>query len=305
MPRPRLRPAAYCCSPAGAQVPVPLLRGLGPASSLGHGLPVAGRLRLGDVDLGVGRPATARRPATEAVLWLTDERRLDVAIAWRRLVDLFPVTGLWPLQLTPLGADQHDRPWDSGELEPVPLARVDALQTAVVLAHGWADSLVPLGDDPYVEHLRPFGAAFPGLAPPLRHQDRPATVPADAVERWKPARLGLVRCRRPADAVASIGWQGAINSRSAEQVSAVLRSWEDRFGVVLAGLGFATLTLLVPHPPADERAALPLAAELAALCPDVLSEDGPMDGFGYVAGGTIAGLARSLVDRPIWTLWWD
>jgi hypothetical protein len=88
-------------------------------------------------------------------------------------------------------------------------------------------------------------------------------------------------------------------------VSAVLRSWEDRFGVVLAGLGFATLTLLVPHPPGDESEALPIAAELAALCPDVLSEDGPVDGFGYLSGGTVAGLARVVVDRPVWTLWWD
>jgi len=130
-------------------------------------------------------------------------------------------------------------------------------------------------------------------------------LPADAVEPRELTRLGLVRCRRPADAVALIGWQGAINRRSAEEVSAVLRSWEDRFGVVLAALGFATLTLLVPHPPADESEALPLAAELAALCPDVLSEDGPVDGFGYLSGGTIAGLARVLVDRPIWRLWWD
>jgi hypothetical protein len=105
--------------------------------------------------------------------------------------------------------------------------------------------------------------------------------------------------------VALIGWHGAINSRSPEQVSAVLRSWEDRFGVVLAGLRFATLTLLVPHPPRNVSEALPVAAELAALCPDVLSQDGPVAAFGYLSGGTLTGLAGVLVDRPVWTLWWD
>lgn len=75
--------------------------------------------------------------------------------------------------------------------------------------------------------------------------------------------------------------------------------------MVVVALGFATLTLLVPHPPADEAEALPLAAELAAVCPDVLSYDGPLDGFGYRAGGTIGGLARLLVNRSVWTLWWD
>jgi hypothetical protein len=127
----------------------------------------------------------------------------------------------------------------------------------------------------------------------------------DAIAPGPWTRIGLVACRHPADAIAAIGWSGAINRRSSAQVSAVLRSWEERFGTVLAGLGFATLTLLVPHPPEDESEALPIAAELAALCPDVLAEDGPIDGFGYTAEGTVAGLARLLVNRPVWKLWWD
>lgn len=244
-------------------------------------------------------------PGWAAPLRPADDRIPGGATDWRRLVDQFPETGLWPLLLAPLSAEHSDRPWDSGELDPVPLGRVDALDPAAVLADGWADSLVPIGHDPYVEHLRPFGASFPGLATPLRRAGVPASVPAHAVELWPLTRPGLVRCRRPADAVALIGWRGSINRRGAEEVSAVLRSWEDRFGVVLAGLGFATLTLLLPHPPADEAEALPVAAELAALCPDVLSEDGPVEAFGYVAGGTIAGLARVLVGRPVWKLWWD
>jgi len=162
-----------------------------------------------------------------------------------------------------------------------------------------------MGADPYVEHLRPFGADFPGLSAPLRRAEPPASAPADPITPGGRARIGLVPCRRPSDAVAAIGWQGAINRRSPAQVSAVLRSWEERLGTVLAGLGFATLTLLVPYPPADESEALPIAAELAALCPDALAEDGPVDGFGYTAGGTVAGLARLLVNRPIWRLWWD
>ena len=222
--------------------------------------------------------------------------------AWGRLVDEFPETGLWPLALTSLALDGEDRPWGSGELAPIPTADVDALDAAAVLREGWADSLVPMGENPYVEHLRPFGAVFPGLAPPLRPMGR---TPAGLRGRETTTRVELVRCPRPADAVAVIGWRGAINRRTSAQVSAVLRSWEDRFGVLLTGLGFATLTLLVPHPPEDEEEALPIAAELAALCPDVLSEDGPVDGFGYVAGGTIEGLARALVHRPVWTLWWD
>ncbi|MDP5184426.1 DUF4253 domain-containing protein [Blastococcus sp. BMG 814] len=292
-----------------ACVPVPSLWNVGVPSALHPELPAAGRLRLGDVDLGAGRPAVARGTTPDAasvpVLWFADHPSDDPAAMWRRLVDLYPDTGLWPLLLTPLGGGDPDRPWDSGELEPVPLAQVDALHPLAVLARGWAEGLVPMGPDPYVQHLRPFGAGFPGLSAPLRLGARPADVPGDAIDLRGWARIGLVPCGRPADAIAAIGWLGAINSRRAEEVSAVLRSWEDRFGVVLAGLGFATLTLLVPHPPAEVSVALPVAAEMAALCPDVLAEDGPLDGFGYTAGGTIEGLARLLVDRPVWKLWWD
>ena len=258
---------------------------------------------MGEVDLRVGRPVPSPRPDVEPALWLADIAGLDAATAWRRLVDLFPDTGLWPLLLTAL--DQQDRPWSSGELAPSSLASVDALHAAAVLAGGWADSLVPIGENPYVEHLRPFGADFPGLAAPLPQEGPPASVVVDVVDPLRLTRIGLVRCPRPADAIAAIGWRGAIIRLSSEEVSAVLRSWEDRFGVVLIGLGFARLTLLLPHPPSDVAEALPVAAEVAALCPDVLSEDGPVDGFGYEAGGTVAGLARVMVDRQVWTLWWD
>jgi hypothetical protein len=57
-----------------------------------------------------------------------------------------------------------------------------------------------------------------------------------------------------------MGWQGAINSRGAAEVSAVLPSFEDRFGVVLAGLAFATLSLLVPRPPLWWAAGRPVAS---------------------------------------------
>jgi hypothetical protein len=297
--------------PPGALISVPNRGGVDLPSSVRCDLPAAGRLRLGDVDLGIGRPAMARglpcdsgTPPT-AVLWLADGKTVDAGARWRRLVDLYRGSGLWPLVLTPLSTDDPHRPWDSGELEPVPLAGVDALIPESVLAEGWADSLVPIGGDPYVEHLRPYGATFPGLAAPLPRAAAPVPVPADALGNAGWSRIGLVSCRRPADAIAAVGWHGAINSRSAAQVSAVLRSWEERFGLVLAGLGFATLTLLVPHPPRNSAEALPIAAELAALCPDVLAEDGPVNGFGHSAGGTIAGLAELLVDRPVWKLWWD
>src|SRR5215469_17486737 len=54
---------------------------------------------------------------------------------------------------------------------------------------------------------------------------------------------------------------GACNSRTASELAAVLRSWEDRFGVRLLEVGFADIRLLVSRPPQTLEAAQPIAAE--------------------------------------------
>ncbi len=264
------------------------------------GLPKAGPLRVDDVELGPGRPVDAVRPCLTSSgprrprLWVSDAPVPDAALVWRRLVDRFPQTGLWPLVLHSLAGDDS-RPWDAGELEPASGADVDTLDPARLLAEGWADALVLIGQNPRVAHLDPFGARFPGLADALP-RSAPSSVSLTALPPGGAARIGLVRCRRPADAVALAGWLGAINVTGPAEISAVLRSWEERFGVVLAGLGFDTMTLLVPHPPVDEQQGLLIAAEIAAFCPDALWQ-------GHAT--TIAGLARLLVDVPVWHLWFD
>ncbi|WP_051684265.1 DUF4253 domain-containing protein [Blastococcus sp. URHD0036] len=275
----------------GAHIDVPVL---GPVRPTSASLPAAGPLRLGDVSLGSGRPVGGT-PAP--ALWLTDDRVPDTAEVWRRLVDLFPETGLWPLLATPFER--------SRETDPVPPADVDAVDPAVFLADQWAGWLVPIGEHPYVEHLTPYGAHFPGLAPPLVRDGDPASATSGLLGDWGLRRLGLVRCDRPADAVAALGWTGAGNYCGTAEVAAVLRSWEDRFGVVLTGLLGGSMDLLLPHPPASVSEALPVAAEVAAFCRDTLRVDGPGEAFGYRSGGTVEGLARCLVGEPVWTLWWD
>lgn len=234
-------------------------------------------------------------------MWISDAVVPDAASAWCAAAERFADTGLWPLRLHSL-YDDSGRPWSQGELEPVTRSAVEAIDVRDVLARGWRDCLVPIRNPwpPGTGPLAPFGSDFPGLAP-----TQPESSTTRAGLTGGAARLGVVSCERPADAVALAGWTGAINVLGTAQVSAVLRSWEDRFGVVLVGLAFATITVLVTRPPATHEDALRVAAEIAAFCPDVLSQDGPWDGFGYASGGTIEGLARLLPDRPVWNLWWD
>ena len=279
---------------------------LPPPATVADGLlPSTGPVTIGGVALPVGRPVTPRRieGRTDAplapTLWVTDSVVPDAAHVWRRLVDCFPTTGLWPLLLRPLGDDAR-RPWDAGELDPVPVEAIDARDAAQVLADGWAGSVVPIEGPsvhPAIERaLAPFGAEFPGLAAPGPSRPLPLTVETRRLVRFARPRIGLVPCRRPADAIGLAGWQGAVNRVQAAEVSSVLRSWEDRFGVVLAGLCFATMSLLVPRPPLDPAHGARLAVELAALCPDQLWQG---------AVQTLEELGRSLIDEPVRHLWFD
>jgi hypothetical protein len=233
-------------------------------------------------------------------LWITDTCVPGAASAWSALAERFPVTGLWPLRLHSL-YDGSGRPWESGELEPVALADIDAIDVREVLLQGWRDSLAPIRNlwPPGTGPLAPFGPEFPGLAPPQpESRESPAAFTAGA------ARLGLVSCRRPADAVAHAGWLGAINVTGAAQVSAVFRSWEDRFGAVLVGLSFATITLLVTRPPITDADALRVAAEIAAFCPDALWQpESPSPSPPREA--TLESMSRRLVREPVWCLWFD
>jgi hypothetical protein len=109
------------------------------------------------------------------------------------------------------------------------------------------------------------------------------------------ARVGLVAAGRAADLLAVIGWGGLINyAESVLPLTAVLRSWEDRFGARLIDVGYAGLRLFVERPPRTLEAAQRVAAEQVGLADDCI--DGARE---------IPNLAPRLVNAPIWTFWWD
>ena len=72
-----------------------------------------------------------------------------------------------------------------------------------------------------------------------------------------------------ADVLAVTGWAGLVNQGgSLVPLTAVLRSWEDRFGARLIDVGSADLRLMVERPPRTREAAQLLAAEQAHLADD-------------------------------------
>ena len=225
-----------------------------------------------------------------ASLWMTDKPVAEVSGLWKKLAAVYPQTGLWPLVLEPLAADNQDRPWTNGELVPGDVSAVDGVDPAEVLSTGWEQLVSLAGGDPA---LKPFGTKFAGLA---GAEQRCVGDIGEVVQQIDgPFRLGLVAVRRPADALTRIGWLGPANyEQDIATYSAVLRSWEDRFGAYVVDIGFDTLTIAAERPPERGSDRNLLAAEMTALDPDLVLQ-------GVDSVGALAPQAGSTT----WKFWWD
>lgn len=78
---------------------------------------------------------------------------------------------------------------------------------------------------------------------------------------------------------------------------AVLRSWEDRFGIRVVALMFDQLVVSVAAPPHTQTEAEAVAAEHLAFCPDNLTQ-GPHTALREYATHAVLG-------QHSWSFWWD
>ena len=145
--------------------------------------------------------------------------------------------------------------------------------------------------EPRPEWVAPLGSEFPGLAPGAEVDLETSFDPFDMAER-APARLLVVPCNRPADALTAVGFGGV--QLGSERLSAIMRTWEERFGAAVTQLDPGCTVLRVETPPRDLHTALLLAAEHFAVAP---REDAGRP-------GSLAEEARLLQGPPTWTLYW-
>ena len=229
-------------------------------------------------------------------IWLSDQP-LDEPGRYRDCIAAYEHTGHWPV-LVPhderFAANGEDWVDDRGRLAPA-AHRVESVDVGETLARWW-DPFCCAGG---VGCLRPFGSTFPGLAKksslrvdPLAEAGNTGSILA----RRGAYRLGLVPAERPADVPAVLGWTGMIKSTDqVAAISAVLRSWEERFGALLIVLGFDELELAVSAPPRLQSRALTLAAEHRAF--SVRSFSGQP--------GNLREYASGLLHRRHWRFSWD
>ncbi|MCI3278943.1 DUF4253 domain-containing protein [Streptomyces cylindrosporus] len=257
-----------------ATLPNPLPR----IASLGLDLP-AGRL----ID------ATDDGPWHEPLLWLADGPA--AAGGWSATAEAAPAVGLLPVLLDVGGGHGGPEEW---ELMPGEMSYPGDHDAEEVLEDAW-------------DECAEEDADWPGLAdtPYTETDSEPDSVASDIVESLldgsgplKDPRLALVPARRSADIPAAIGWMGPANHESdTARLSAVLRSWEDRFGIRVVALGFDHLLVSVAHPPTTLAEAQAVAAEHFAFCPDNIWQS---------SNPTLTAYAESqLLNQPAWHFWWD
>ncbi|MEV6546869.1 DUF4253 domain-containing protein [Streptomyces sp. NPDC051665] len=291
--------------------PLPTLAAGPSGSSLGLELP-AGSL----IDV------TAEGPSDEPLLWCADEPArpgdYDALQPARRAAGLLPV-------LLELGGGQGAL--DEWQLLPDEASYPGDHDAEEVLEEFWeeyaADELAPDADHPstdsfaenypeqatYDEMIAPYGPEWPGLAAATEPGQEQASDPdaraaeiADSLTEsgtsLKEPHLALVPARRSADIPAAIGWTGQINYEGdVARLCAVLRSWEDRFGIRVVALTADQLVLSVAAPPTTQEEAEAIAAEHFAFCPDNITQ-------GHHE--TLRAYARhEVLNQQVWSFWWD
>jgi len=190
---------------------------------------------------------------------------------------------------------------------PSGMSRPDQHDPGTLLRGWWSQYTATSDDDMLSTQDRlavtaPFGQRWPGLAP--RPEDRAGPeatadqLGSDLLIDHPTMRLGLIAAERGADALTAAGWSGPANyTNDTAEISAVLRSWEDRFGVRVVLAGHATLYLSVAAPPTTPSEALQVAAEHFAFCPDNIWQG--------TKPYTLAAYAKRLIGEHSWAFGWD
>lgn len=265
-------------------------------------LPHDGSVTVGGVDLPAGhrcRSEHIEAPDRHPVLWATDAPVAEAGHVCRRLQAAFAHTGLWPVILEPLHG-QDDAPWETGDFEPGDPQRIVGVDLHDTLEELWRDAVPdPVEPDDTID---PFIArvdrAFPGLAEGNESCSAAEVHAAigEVLDHVDADRIGLVPARRPADVLTVLGWMGALNhDLEMWRLSAVLRSWEDRFGAYLVGLGFDTVEIAVAAPPVSLVPSVAVAVEHFSVCPDIVRQ----------GAGSIEAYAEQIAGARVWSFWWD
>src|SRR5579883_1237388 len=199
---------------------------------------------------------------------------------WRRLRDLVPVTGYWPV----LG-------WDLETLEAYDedVADLRFGSTADIIEAG-----LQISPDSWIANRV---AHDPRLYTCPRGQ-WPEVVSVDEATRSLPESsisVALVPTNLSWQVPAYLRYGGWNNCPHPEVHVAMMRYWNDRYGAEVARMAADRVEVVVSHPPVDRVEAEQLAWEHFVYCPDLVHQETT----------TLLGLASRLFNAKHWGFWWD
>ncbi|MEU4154176.1 DUF4253 domain-containing protein [Streptomyces sp. NPDC026659] len=246
---------------------------------------------------------TESGPWHEPLLWVADG--IAGPAAWGQYAAACAGKGLQPVLLD---GDADIAGWWNTELDPGMMSAPGDHDAEGVLKEFWHAAVADTeeddedDEDDEGETIAPYTGDWPGPAPRRHVAADPDAIAAEVAaalveHRLSSPRLALAPAVRSADLPAAIGWTGPVNHESdVARLCAVLRSWEDRFGVRVTALSHNRLDLSVAAPPQTVDEALAVAVEHFAFCPDNVWQ-------GYETLRLYA--EEALVGSRHWTFWWD
>lgn len=254
-------------------------------------IPPDGTPTLAGVRLPAGRGIDLPGIGPRAV-WAGDAD-LDAPLATVAALQVaFPETGLWPM----LSYSDEPRGYPTWPADAQGWARAGGPETIpsdgrALLHQRWRAEYLDS------EHLADWDEPllpWPDITTPAE-PGTPADIdPVGGTRAWsEPGLLVLVPVARPADVFWTLG-PGAFNSRPGHaELTAVLRSWEDRYGALPLRFSFDRIGLGVRRPPRTTQEARAAVIELQALSTDTLNTDDWPAAFEEMRG------VRA------WEIWWD
>lgn len=206
------------------------------------------------------------------LVWMSDGPVPDADDWWRRLYAERARTGLYPVLLEYC---EDFSGFNVGGDDPV--------DAAAYLRDLWRPGSWPSFPE------------WPGLAAPAATGLDPGACAAEVAtgvvrENWARC-LALVEVERGADAPAALHWPGTDDA-----LTALLRSWEDRFGARVVAFVHGGLFVSAAIPPKDLHEAHVLAGEHYLACPDVFHNN--FDDWENT-------YPPELLTQRRWYFWWD
>ncbi|MFD0435745.1 DUF4253 domain-containing protein [Streptomyces chartreusis] len=278
--------------------PLPKLTSDPTGAALGLQLPPGRLVDDGGTSHAVEAVGDDEGPWHEPLLWLADGEAAPGD--WAALAPARRSAGLLPVVVD--GGGPHGGPQD-WELAPDAVSYPGDHDADEVLADLWEEYAAGETQEEW-PGLADATAGPDSGAGPDSAEDPDAVamdIADDLVESGgllEEPRLALVPARRSADIPAAIGWSGPVNHEGdTARLCAVLRSWEDRFGIRVVALGFDHLLVSVAFPPTTLAEAEAVAAEHFAFCPDNILQSSDTSIRAYAE--------NRLLGRPVWHFWWD